>query len=78
MLGSAIGSRRRLLFAAAVHRAVGYFDSAGTSQNWILGNAGLGAFATFASDPYMSGSPNLRNLRPKLQPRNLIARGVDR
>ncbi len=38
-------------------RAVGYLDSAGSYQNWVLTPGGLSAFSTFAQTPYMSAMP---------------------
>jgi hypothetical protein len=38
-------------------RAIGYLDSEGTHQNWVLGSGGLSTFATFAQSPYMSAVP---------------------
>ncbi len=38
-------------------RAVGYLDSLGSFQNWVLTPSGLAAFATFAQAPYMSAMP---------------------
>jgi len=38
-------------------RALGYYDSVGTFQNWVLTGPGLSAFTTFANDPYMSALP---------------------
>ena len=40
-------------------RAVGYFDSKGTSQDWLLSGAGLGDFRKFAHDPYMGAMPGI-------------------
>jgi hypothetical protein len=38
-------------------RAVGYLDSVGSFQNWVLTPGGLSAFSTFARTPYMSAMP---------------------
>ena len=35
-------------------RAIGYLDSQGSFQNWVLTTTGLSDFKTFAHDPYMS------------------------
>ncbi len=35
-------------------RALGYLDSVGSFQNWVLTQQGLTDFITFAKDPYMS------------------------
>lgn len=35
-------------------RALGYLDSKGTYQNWVLTQSGLSLFTTFAQSPYMS------------------------
>ena len=40
-------------------RAVGYFDSQGTSQTWTLFGPSVDAFGAFANDPYLSALPNL-------------------
>jgi hypothetical protein len=38
-------------------RALGYLDSAGTHQNWVLDSAGLEQFTKFARSSYMSAVP---------------------
>jgi hypothetical protein len=35
-------------------RGIGYFDSKGTAQDWVLSGSGLTTFDAFASDPYLS------------------------
>lgn len=40
-------------------RAIGYLDSKGSHQDWVLSQTGLALFKTFASDPYMSAMPSL-------------------
>jgi hypothetical protein len=49
-------------------RALGYYDSVGTFQNWVLTGPGLSAFTTFANDPYMSAfSQNPQRSRKSLR-----------